>query len=130
MALKGCVQFVDVGLMVLAVMDLHRLRIDVGLESRVVVGKLRKAVGTCHGNAPFKSCLGRRWHSTRSYPAGRFVYPGWPTPPEGEYQSRPERASGPCSASRWWSMQSRAAGFARSRSSPMSRPHTSQVPSL
>src|SRR5680860_999943 len=48
MALEGRVQLVDVGLMVLAVMDLHRLRIDVGLEGRVVVGKIRKTVGTCH----------------------------------------------------------------------------------
>jgi hypothetical protein len=36
---QGVVEIRDVGLMMLAVMDLHGLRIDVGLERREFVGQ-------------------------------------------------------------------------------------------
>jgi hypothetical protein len=39
----------DVGLMMFAVVYLHRLRVDVGLERVETIGELRKFVG--HGNA-------------------------------------------------------------------------------
>jgi hypothetical protein len=39
-AFDGTVELVHVGLVVLRVVDLHRLRVDVGLERGVVVGEI------------------------------------------------------------------------------------------
>src|SRR3546814_6509378 len=44
-AVDRLVEFVDVGLVVLGVVDLHRLRVDVRLERVVGVGKFGEGVG-------------------------------------------------------------------------------------
>ena len=51
LASKGVVQIGDVGLMVLGMMDFHRLRVDMGFECIVGVAKFWECV--CHGNEEF-----------------------------------------------------------------------------
>jgi hypothetical protein len=41
MLFEGCIEAVDVGLVVLVVMEVHGLRVDVRLESFVCVGQSR-----------------------------------------------------------------------------------------
>jgi hypothetical protein len=49
------IRVVDVGLVMQVVMDPHRLRVDMGLERVVRIGKVRKFER--HGSAPFASTV-------------------------------------------------------------------------